>query len=215
MTTRARILEIAARELGSPGPARIQEYHRSAIGPTWAGKRELEWCGLFCLWTLHEADVARGVLWRLGGGFCEEQRLPRTRTPKPGDVAYYARPFHHHALVETADNGIVTTIDGNQVGDTVMRRTRSLSSATHYYSIAPLLDDETQPGPPRFPTLRLGSTGDAVKRLQEELNAKGARLAVDGVFGPATTRAVQTFQRASGLDADGIVGAMTWKALEP
>lgn len=214
MTTRARILEIAAREIGSPGKARIQEYHRSAIGPSWGQRNELEWCGLFCLWALHEAGVATDVLWRLRGGFCEEQGLPKTRDPRPGDVAYFARPFHHHALVETVGNGIVTTIDGNQTGDTVTRRTRAISAATHYYAISPLLDEETQPGPPRFPTLRLGSKGEVVVALQQRLNGAGAGLLADGSFGPRTAAAVMNFQRIARLDADGVVGAKTWAALE-
>lgn len=214
MTTRQKILEVAAAEIGSPGKARIQEYHRSAIGPSWSGRGELEWCGLFCLWALHQAGVAPDVLWRLTGGFCEEHHLPKTREPRPGDVAYFAKPYHHHALVETVGNGIVTTIDGNQTGDTVSRRTRALTAATHYYAISPLLDEETQPGPTRFPTLRLSSTGKAVRHLQSSLNGAGARLSVDGNFGPVTSLAVQSFQRRAGLDADGVVGPKTWAALE-
>jgi len=35
----------------------------------------------------------------------------------------------------------------------------------------------------------------------------------DGIFGPATEKAVMEFQRKSGIDADGIVGPQTWGKL--
>lgn len=38
-------------------------------------------------------------------------------------------------------------------------------------------------------------------------------IAVDGIFGKNTKKAVSTFQSASKLDADGIVGPKTWKSL--
>lgn len=61
--------------------------------------------------------------------------------------------------------------------------------------------------------LRQGSSGGAVKILQTGLNGKGFRLVADGVFGPATDRAVRGFQSANGLAVDGVVGPRTWNAL--
>jgi hypothetical protein len=61
--------------------------------------------------------------------------------------------------------------------------------------------------------LRQDSKGDAVRTLQQRLNALGNSLTVDGNFGPATKKAVVAFQAANGLTADGIVGPQTWAAL--
>ena len=64
------------------------------------------------------------------------------------------------------------------------------------------------------PMLRTGSRGDAVRKLQELLNAKGYTCgSVDGIFGSKTYAAVLAFQKANGLGADGIVGPMTWAKL--
>lgn len=77
-----------------------------------------------------------------------------------------------------------------------------------------LLEPDTQP-PSSQPELRYGSKGDAVKNLQEELNAHGAnpQLAMDGDFGQLTLHAVYDFQKEKGLAVDGVVGPKTWAAL--
>ena len=64
------------------------------------------------------------------------------------------------------------------------------------------------------PMLRTGSRGDAVRKLQEMLNAKGYTCgSVDGIFGSKTKAAVLAFQKANGLGVDGIVGPLTWAKL--
>ena len=62
-------------------------------------------------------------------------------------------------------------------------------------------------------TVREGSRGAAVSALQHQLIASGARIEADGVFGPATSSAVRSFQTAKRLTADGIAGPRTWAAL--
>ena len=65
-----------------------------------------------------------------------------------------------------------------------------------------------------YPTIREGSTGEAVEFLQRTLNAKfWLELDVDSNFGSATKQAVIDFQTSRGLGADGIVGPSTWAAL--
>ncbi|TVQ54140.1 MAG: DUF3380 domain-containing protein [Rhodobacteraceae bacterium] len=61
--------------------------------------------------------------------------------------------------------------------------------------------------------LTVGARGGEVRRLQTALNAAGARLVVDGDFGPATRAAVLAFQTDQGLVRDGIAGPATWRRL--
>ena len=62
--------------------------------------------------------------------------------------------------------------------------------------------------------LREGSHGQHVKDLQRELKQAGFNPgAIDGQFGPHTKAAVESFQRARGLQADGVAGHHTWNAL--
>jgi N-acetylmuramoyl-L-alanine amidase len=64
------------------------------------------------------------------------------------------------------------------------------------------------------PTLRLGSRGAAVVRLQQRLVALRYDLGpVDGVFGAGTYHAVVAFQKVNRLGRDGVVGPRTWAAL--
>ena len=67
-------------------------------------------------------------------------------------------------------------------------------------------------------TLRRGARGDAVRALQQQLNAQRQAaglpaIAVDGAFGPQTEAAVRDFQRSAGLAVDGVVGPATSGAL--
>jgi peptidoglycan hydrolase-like protein with peptidoglycan-binding domain len=68
-----------------------------------------------------------------------------------------------------------------------------------------------------WPVLRQGPNSAwprvTVRSLQYLLNARGAKLTVDGIFGAKTKSAVVTFQRAHHLPADGVIGAKTWGAL--
>ena len=66
-------------------------------------------------------------------------------------------------------------------------------------------------------TVKLGSTGQAVRAVQDQANFRNGRdghsLNVDGVFGTKTQAWVRAFQQAEGLKADGMVGSATWQAL--
>ena len=67
---------------------------------------------------------------------------------------------------------------------------------------------------PSASVLRLGSRGTPVYYLQMKLLSKLYPLGnADGIFGANTASAVRAFQTESGLIADGIVGPLTWAAI--
>jgi putative chitinase len=58
--------------------------------------------------------------------------------------------------------------------------------------------------------LKIGSTGEEVKELQTKLG-----LTPDGTFGPVTETKVIEWQLQNNLEADGIVGDITWGIMFP
>ncbi|MCP2167767.1 peptidoglycan-binding protein [Goodfellowiella coeruleoviolacea] len=67
--------------------------------------------------------------------------------------------------------------------------------------------------PPAWPLVDSGDTGPEVASAQYLLRAHGAQITADSIFGPQTQAATKAFQTAQGLDADGIVGPLTWAKL--
>jgi murein L,D-transpeptidase YcbB/YkuD len=68
---------------------------------------------------------------------------------------------------------------------------------------------------PTGTTLQFGDTGTQVKTLQQALISLGYLSGTaDGDYGQATQSAVQKFQAAKGLTADGVAGPQTLQALQ-
>ncbi|MDE6260267.1 MAG: peptidoglycan-binding protein [Oscillospiraceae bacterium] len=74
-------------------------------------------------------------------------------------------------------------------------------------------------GPASGVTLREGSTGIAVSALQYfisiigQFNSDVPVLAIDGIFGPKTTAAVNAIQTRLGLPVTGVVDQTTWQRI--
>jgi hypothetical protein len=65
-----------------------------------------------------------------------------------------------------------------------------------------------------MPAYRIGATGPEVARIQQQLTRLGFYNGpIDGSYGGGTYAAVHTFQRARGIEGDGVVGPRTWSVL--
>ncbi len=154
-----------------------------------------------------------------------------TSTPQVGDICIFdwnsvSGPYDHVEIVYKVSGSTVYTIGGNagSTGNykTNYVKTRNATSTGQvqcyihpYYNSAsiPENDDELgipYPRPSGNPLLSMGSRGSGVSWLQTALNkANNAGLDVDGQFGSGTKQAVVNFQKANGLEADGIAGPAT------
>jgi putative peptidoglycan binding protein len=64
-----------------------------------------------------------------------------------------------------------------------------------------------------MPTLKRGSKGIDVRRLQALMVANGYKVSIDGKFGPQTEKILKSYQSKYANPADGIAGPITWNAL--
>lgn len=102
--------------------------------------------------------------------------------------------------------------DGEYITDT----TRTIDGETYYFSSSGICSsspsssssDDNENTTEYSSSLRIGSTGQRVKELQERLKELGYYDgAIDGDFGVNTEKAFKAFQNASGLVVDGIAGS--------
>lgn len=152
-------------------------------------------------WTVAHADAFRAHgRWHYGLGGVRQ-----------GDIVFFdwsgsrsISAIDHVGLVEAVhSNGTITTLEGN-TSNMFLRRVRNSSVVVGYGRPA---YGDAAPMPSSDGVLRMGSTGQAVKTLQSNLNkVMGSGLAVDGDFGPKTFAALEAFQRKYGISVDGEYG---------
>jgi hypothetical protein len=143
--------ELALVESGAFIPARVKDYWASALHQAPNLPHPPHWCGALALFCLHEAELARALVWRFqtatdkrSGFLYALARIKADEELRPGDMGYQDQPYQHHFIVETVDGDTVQTIDGNQGGERpIQRRTRKRSDrALAWSSIKRLLRED-------------------------------------------------------------------------
>ncbi|WP_194815343.1 CHAP domain-containing protein [Nocardia sp. XZ_19_385] len=122
----SRLIGVLQREFKDPG-----------AGTKYAEGREEPWCADFVSWAMREAGLPlanpNSGSWRIPGVYTLQEYYERTGRftglsrypPRTGDVLLYSdrSPFTQHTNIVLAyDNGVVTTIGGNEFDDVRISR---------------------------------------------------------------------------------------------
>lgn len=144
-----------------------------------------------------------------------------TSEPEVGNQIFfrYAVETGHTGIVYKVTSSYVYTVEGNVNGGEVQAKKYAKNNRyiEGYGRPKWSMITKAEPAPAPRPVLRFGSKGTAVKQLQENLLGLGYKLPIYGAdsdFGSETERAVKAFQRDHSLEVDGIVGPMTYAALD-
>ena len=205
--------------------ARDDTYYRTALyGAKWIGHYVADCSGLF-RWAFNEYKlyIAHGsnTIWKsyctAKGNLSNGRRSdgkelkPGTAvfTDKNGDKTHIGLYIGGSKVIEAS--GVEAGVCMSNVSATKWKCWGELKNISY-------TDDSGFPDNPVWhPTIRRGSKGQDVKDCQTMLYNLGYNLGkygIDGDFGSATEAAVKEFQRDHKLNADGVVGPLTWDALE-
>lgn len=158
--------------------------------------------------------------------------------PQPGEIIFYdwqdsgagdcTGSADHVGLVADVRGNTITVIEGNK-SDAVGYRYLEINSryirgygVPDYDSIgtagvaitSPAYTKPTYKYSVKLPLLKPGMEDPAIATIQEILAARGYYTGdADGIFGELTKRAVMAYQADAGLDTDGEIGGLTWKAI--
>jgi peptidoglycan hydrolase-like protein with peptidoglycan-binding domain len=162
-----------------------------------------------------QRDLARHDLWAES---LERSRMRRQgrHVPRPANVPAYERPNRDLSLpdvcLESLERSRLRREIAAQRAELGWANNKKLGIAAVVAATAAptaeILATAAPAGAAPDGALKRGAHGHRVASVQSALG-----IGSDGIFGPATSRAVKAFQRAHGLTPDGIVGPATIAAL--
>lgn len=132
--------------------AKVAEYWAEVVPEGWQGPYPPHWCAAFYMVCVKRAGLstARAHLMKPGNwlefaGALGLKQLPLGAVPRPGDLAYFKRNQHHAVVTEVDEvRRTFDSIDGNQPA-ICMYKGRTLTSASAFYSLEPLLHADEAP----------------------------------------------------------------------
>ena len=133
---------------------------------------------------------------------CLEVAGMSERDPEPGELLY----MRGHCGVYVGGRNVVECTPKWKNGVQV---TKLGDRKWEKHGFLPWVEYEKKAPTIPAASLRLGSKGIRVEQLQSCLNALGADLKVDAIFGAKTRDAVMDFQRRMSIRIDGIYGPQT------
>ncbi len=137
---RSRFIAWARSQIGSRDSKSVWQ---SALEPgTPESDYPKDWCGGFLLAGLHAVGLAQHLFWKIGSGFLIPN-LAQTKTPVPGDIAYFDHNQHEALVTAIDDDGMVSLINGNGANGQVSTSTVPMSSVTAFFSLDRLLTPPT------------------------------------------------------------------------
>ena len=190
-------------------------------GSKWIGRKVADCSGLI-VWAMIQFGV-KGIYHGSNSQFdrnCSKTGKIQKGVKIPvGALIFTGTDKHNHVGVLTSEK-VVTEAVGTSKG--VIHTSLSNSKWTYWgllknveYDFVPGEETDTTvtPAEKKHKTLRRGARDEEVKELQTLLAKDGSSLAIDGIFGSGTLKAVKAFQKRHGLVVDGIVGPKTWAEL--
>lgn len=205
--------------------AKEDTYYSAAMyGDKWIGHKVADCSGLF-RWAFNEFKIyiAHGsnTIWK---SYCTEKgnlsngKRADGKTLQPGTAVFTDKNGDKTHIGLYIGGNKVIEASGTQAGVCV-----SNVSATKWKCWGELKNvsyegqKEDEGGTIWRPTIRRGNKGEDVRYVQTLLYNLGYNLGsygIDGDFGRATEAAVKEFQRDHKLNQDGVVGPLTYEALE-
>lgn len=229
--TADRIIANAKKEIGTkenPSGSNRVKYNTDYYGKPVTGSA-YPWCCTFVWWVFREAGASDLFFGGKKTAYCptllnDYKKKGQTVASgyKPGDIVFFnfsgGSTAQHVGICTAWDGTSITTIDGNtgtdneSNGGAVMLRKRNKK---YIVGVArPAYQSDKKMYDIKVPLLKAGSSGDDVKAVQVLLKAAGHDpKGADGKWGANTTSAMKAFQKAAGLDSDGICGPASWTRL--